>query len=163
MPDMTESSNGTAISHENSEDEKQLIFSLMNRFYSFPSHYIGEIALFDTVYPLPLMPPYILGVINRYSIPYALFDIGLLFHNTPSPRGKVLIIKDDIDRIAFLIDDVMGITGIQQEKLLNVERNAGSNDLTEAVQSSFSWNGSDVFILDIKKILSHVKEDIGPQ
>jgi purine-binding chemotaxis protein CheW len=163
MSDMTEFSNDTAVSHGNSEDEKHLIFSLMNRLYSFPSHYIGEIALFDTVYPLPLMPPYVLGVINRYSIPYALFDIGLLFHNTPSPRGKVLIIKDNIDRIAFLIDDVMGISGIQQEKLLNVERNSGSNDLTEAVQSSFKWNSSDVFILDIQKILSHVKEDIGPQ
>jgi len=160
MSDMTEFSDDPLLLPENSEDEKHLIFSLMNKLYSFPSHYIGEITLFDTVYPLPLMPPYVLGVINRYSIPYALFDIGLLFYNTPSSHSKVLIIKDDIDRIAFLIDDVIGITGIQQDKLLNVERSADSNDLTEAVQSSFNWNGSDVFILDIHKILSHVKEDI---
>jgi chemotaxis signal transduction protein len=163
MSDITEFSDDTRLSLENSEGENYLIFSIMNKLYSFPSRYIGEITLFDTVYPLPLMPPYVLGVINRYSIPYALFDIGLLFYNTPSPRSKALIIKDDIDRIAFLIDDVTGITGIQQDKLLNVEKNADSNDLTEAVMASFNWKDSDVFILDIYKILSRVKEDIGRQ
>ncbi|MCL1959981.1 MAG: chemotaxis protein CheW [Spirochaetes bacterium] len=163
MSDITEFSDDTRLSLENSEGENYLIFSIMNKLYSFPSRYIGEITLFDTVYPLPLMPPYVLGVINRYSIPYALFDIGLLFYNTPSPRSKALIIKDDIDRIAFLIDDVTGITGIQQDKLLNVEKSADSNDLTEAVMASFNWKDSDVFILDIYKILSRVKEDIGRQ
>jgi len=159
MPDITDFSDDTQVSPEN-EGENYLIFSIMNKLYSFPSRFIGEITLYDTVYPLPLMPPYVLGVVNRYSIPYALFDIGILFYNTPSPRSKALIIKDDIDRIAFLIDDVLGITGIQQDKLLNIERNADANDLTEAVLASFNWNGSDVFILDINKILSRVKEDI---
>jgi len=162
MSDITESSDDTQESLENSEGEKHLIFSIMNKLYSFPSRFIGEIILFDTVYPLPLMPPYVLGVINRYSIPYALFDIGILFFNNPSPRSKALIFKDDIDRIAFLIDDVTGITDIQQDKLFNVERDADS-DLTEAVLASFNWNGKDVFTLDIFKILSRVKEDIGRQ
>jgi len=163
MSDMTEFPDDTQVSPENSESENYLIFSIMNKLYSFPSRYIGEITLFDTVYPLPLMPPYVLGVINRYSIPYALFDIGILFYNTPTPLSKALIVKDDIDRIAFLIDDIMGITGIQQDKLLNIEGGADQNDLTEAVIASFNWNGSDVFILDIYKILTRVKEDIGRQ
>jgi purine-binding chemotaxis protein CheW len=161
MSDMTEISGDSTEVPESTNSEKYLIFSIMNKLYSFPSRYIGEITLFDTVYPLPLMPPYVLGVVNRYSIPYALFDIGLLFYNTPSSRSKVLIIKDEIDRIAFLIDDVTGITDIQQDKLLNVERSADADDLTEAVLASFNWSGADVFILDIHKILSRVKEDIG--
>jgi purine-binding chemotaxis protein CheW len=163
MSDMAEIPGDSAEAPESTNDERYLIFSIMNKLYSFPSRYIGEITLFETVYPLPLMPPYVLGIVNRYSIPYALFDIGLLFYNTPSSRSKVLIIKDEIDRIAFLIDDVTGITGIQQDKLLNVERSADSDDLTEAVLASFNWNGTDVFILDIYKILSRVKEDIGRQ
>jgi purine-binding chemotaxis protein CheW len=163
MADIAEFLGDTQVLPENSEGENHLIFSIMNKLYSFPSRFIGEITLFDTVYPLPLMPSYVLGVVNRYSIPYALFDIGILFYNTPSPRGKVLIIKDDIDRIAFLIDDVMGITGVQPDNLLNIEKGADSGDLTEAVLASFNWNGDDVFILDINKILSRVKEDTGRQ
>jgi purine-binding chemotaxis protein CheW len=140
-------------------DEKYLIFSIFDRQYAFPSRFIGEIALFDTVYPLPLMPGYVLGVINRYSVPYALFDIGLLLFRAPSPRKKVLVIKDNIDRIAFLIDDVSGISDVPQEKLFSVEQSNESGDLAEAISSSFNWNGNDVFVLDIRRILARVSDE----
>ena len=145
---------------EESNSEKYLIFTILEKLYGFPSRLIGEIALFDMVYPLPLLPPYVLGVVNRYSVPYALFDIGLLFHNTPSPRKKVIVIKDIIDRIAFLIDDVTGIVDIQPENLLSIERSLDSNDLAEAVSASFNWNGNDVFILDIHRIISRVSGEV---
>jgi len=136
--------------------EKFLIFSILGRLYCFPSRMIGEIALFDTVYPLPLMPSYVLGVINRYSVPYALFDLGVLFSNTPSPRNKTLILKDQIDRIAFLIDDVAGIVDILPENLFILERSADSNELTDAVSASFNWNSNDVFVLDVNRIIERV-------
>ena len=139
---------------ENNDAEKYLVFSIMDKLYAVPSRNIGEITLFETVYPLPLMPSYVLGVVNRYSVPYALFDIGLLFYNTPSPRKKVLIIKDEIDRIAFLIDDVTGIADIQNDGLLYMDGSSEADDLTEAVYASFTWKENDVLVLDINKILS---------
>jgi purine-binding chemotaxis protein CheW len=156
MPQTIETADNTVPEEENSKCEKYLIFSILEKLYCFPSRFIGEIALFDTVYPLPLMPSYVLGVVNRYSIPYALFDIGLLFYKTPSPRGKLLILKDEIDHIAFLIDDVTGIADVQEENLLIMERSAESDDLTEAVSASFNWNGSDVLVLDIHRIIARV-------
>ena len=159
MSDIAETTGYDEEAPENSNYEKYLIFSILGRFYSFPSRFISEIALYDAVYPLPLMPACILGVINRYSVPYALFDIGLLLFKTPCPRSKVLVLKDDIDRIAFLIDDVSGITDVPEGNLLSVERNVESNDLTEAVSASFNWNGEDVFVLDIQRILGRVTEE----
>ena len=67
--------------------EKYLIFTILDETYALPSRLIGEIALLDTVYPLPLLPPYIPGIINRYSAPYALIDIGLLLRKTATPRA----------------------------------------------------------------------------
>jgi purine-binding chemotaxis protein CheW len=159
MPQTAEITGEAAESDEVINAEKYLIFSILGKLYSFPSKLIGEIALFDTVYPLPLMPAYVPGVVNRYSAPYALFDIGILFYSTPSPRGKVLVIKDEIDRIAFLIDDVSGIADIPQEELLSTERSAESESITDAVSASFNWNGSDVFVLDIHRILARAAED----
>ena len=155
-------SDGSDMAEEQkvTNDEKYLIFSILGQQYSFPSRIIGEIALFETVYPLPLMPEYVLGVINRYSVPYALFDIGLLLFKTPSPRGKVLVLKDSIDRIALLIDDVSGIADIPQEKLISIERGTESNDIAEAVSSSFNWDGSDVFVLDIQRIMARVTAEV---
>ena len=156
MSEMAEISTNVTEEAESPKEEKYLIFSILGRQYAFQSRLIGEIALFDAVYPLPLMPAYVLGVINRYSIPYALFDIGLLLFKTPSPRGKVLVLKDSIDRIAFLIDDVAGIADIPQGELLDTERGAGTDDLTEAISASFTWNSGDVFVLDMQRILAHV-------
>lgn len=156
MSEMAEISGDAAEAPEGVTDEKYLIFSILDRRYSFPSKFISEIALFDTVYPLPLMPGYVLGIINRYSVPYALFDIGLLLFKTPSPRGKVLVLKDDIDRIAFLIDDVIDITDVPQDKLLNIERSTESDDAAESISASFKWNSDDVLVLDVRRILAQV-------
>ena len=142
--------------NEKNDADKYLIFSIMDKLYSIQSRNIGEITLFETVYPLPLMPSYVLGVVNRYSVPYALFDIGILFYNTPSPRKKILIIKDEIDRIAFLIDDVTGIADIPEDRLLYMDKNPEAGDLAEAVYASFNWKESDVLVLDINRILSRV-------
>jgi len=146
---------------EGQTGEKFLVFSILGKLYSFPSRQISEIALFDAVYPLPMMPSFVVGVVNRYSVPYALFDIGLLFHKAPCKRNKVLILKDEIDHIAFLIDDVSGIADIHPENLFITERGVETGELTDAVGATFSWNENDVFVLDVNRILSRVSgEDV---
>ena len=159
MPEKTETAGAAEQTPETTTDEKYLIFSILGNYYTIPSRIIGEIAIFDTVYPLPLMPDYVLGIVNRYSVPYVLFDIGLLLLQSPTPRGKVLVFKDEIDRIAFLIDDVTDIADVAREKLLLVERSADSTDLAELITASFKWNGADVFVIDIQRLLSRVTSE----
>ena len=160
MPESEIAEGNEAETPVEANEEKFLIFSISGQYYTFPSQYIGEIALYDAVYPLPLMPVYIPGVINRYSIPYALFDIGLLMSNTPSTRSKVLVLKDSIDRIAFLIDDVISLADIPKDCVLGIDRTGETHDATEMVSASFSWSGSNVFLLDIQRILARVSADV---
>ena len=157
---MSETADDMEKTPESRNFEKYLVFTILDRLYAFPSRFISEIAMFDAVYPLPLMPDYVPGVINRYSVPYALFDVALLLFKTPSRRNKVLVLKDDIDRIAFLIDDVDGIADVSQEMLLNVERDIESGDITEAVSAMFNWDNDDVFVLDIQRILARAAEEV---
>ena len=159
MSENAVSSDEKTVTQESLNSEKYLIFSILDKLYSFPSRIIGEIAIFDAVYPLPLVPAHVLGVVNRYSVPYALFDIGLLFYKTPCPKNKVLIVKEEIDHIAFLIDDVSDIADVHPENLKSVERTSASKDLTEAVSSSFNWNGKEVLVLDIYRLIGHVSGD----
>jgi purine-binding chemotaxis protein CheW len=144
---------------ESTNDEKYLIFSIVDRLYAFPAQIIGEVAKCDAIYPLPLLPPYVLGVINRYSIPYALFDIGSLLFQTSGSRKEALVIKGEIDRVAFLIDSVTGIANIAPGKLIDMETGTEPNELTSAVCASFNWNGSNVFLLDIQRILTRVSQE----
>jgi purine-binding chemotaxis protein CheW len=54
--------------------EKYLVFTILGKFYTFPSRIISEVTTFDTVYPLPLVPEYVMGIINRYSAPCSSFN-----------------------------------------------------------------------------------------
>jgi len=160
MSDYTDAEEYLEASADTLNSEKFLVFSIMGKMYCFPSRQIGEIALFDAVYPLPLMPSYIPGIVNRYSTPYALFDTGLLFQKTPCPRKKIIVFKEDIDRIAFLVDDITGITDIPSEELFAFEKDSSSDDLTDGISASFKWNDNDVFVLDIDRIINRVSEEL---
>jgi purine-binding chemotaxis protein CheW len=154
---MPEGSNDT----ETPAGEKYLIFTILGKHYALPSRLIGEIAVFDAVYPLPLLPDYVPGIINRYSTPYALIDVGLFFRKTATPRAKVLALKEQVDRAAILIDDVVDIVDISFVNLLQVEHESDASDITSVITASFSWNKNNVFVLDIRKILDRIVNEAG--
>jgi len=144
----------TAEMPNGAHEEKFLIFSISDRHYAFPADVVGEVANCDPVFPLPLLPYYALGFINRYSVPHALFDIGFLLTNVQGPRNEALVIKGDIDNVAFSIDKVAGIASITPDKLNNLEAGSRPDETTGTVYASFKWNDADVFVIDIQRILA---------
>jgi purine-binding chemotaxis protein CheW len=139
--------------------EKYLIFTILGKFYTFPSRFISEVTAFDQVYPLPLLPEYVRGIINRYSVPFALIDIGLLIRETATPESKVVVLKETVDKLAFLIDDVVDIIDIPVSSLLQVAQGTEQGDVTDIIESSFEWHDTHVFVLGIRQIINRVKAD----
>jgi purine-binding chemotaxis protein CheW len=139
--------------------EKYLIFTILGKHYTFPSRFISEVTAFDKVYPLPLLPEYVKGVINRYSVPFALIDIGLLIRETSTPEAKVVVLKESVDKLAFLIDDVVDIIDVPVSNLLKVEQGIERDDITDIIESSFEWHDTHVFVLGIRQIINRVKTD----
>jgi purine-binding chemotaxis protein CheW len=139
--------------------EKYLIFTILGKFYTFPSRFISEVTAFDHVYPLPLLPGYVRGIINRYSVPFALIDIGLLIRETPTPEAKVVVLKETEDKLAFLIDDVVDIIDIPVTGLLKVEQGAEGDVTTDIIESSFEWHDTHVFVLGVRQIINRIKAD----
>ncbi|MDR1899338.1 MAG: chemotaxis protein CheW [Treponema sp.] len=143
--------------------ERFLICTVLEEYYALPSRFISEIALFDKVYPLPLLPNYVLGIINRYSAPFALLDISLLISGQPGPRSKVLVLKApegsdpaNLEKTALLIGDVLDIVEVPPSEVLPVEK-GGPEAL---VESSFSWKGRNVLVLDVQGLISRAAGEI---
>ncbi|MDR2392749.1 MAG: chemotaxis protein CheW [Treponema sp.] len=139
--------------------EKFLIFTIQDRLYTLPSRMINEVAVYDKAYPLPLLPEYVKGIINRYSIPYALIDLGLFMLKTPSTLSKVVVLKESVDKVAFMIDDVVDIVDIPLEDILKVEQGRENQDATVVIEASFEWHQMDVFVLSIREIINRIKQD----
>ncbi|MDR2499846.1 MAG: chemotaxis protein CheW [Treponema sp.] len=139
------------------DGEKYLIFTILGKYYTFPSRFIGEVTVYDKAYPLPLLPEYVLGIINRYSAPYALVDIGLLMQNIPTPKTKIVVLKETVDKLAFLIDDVEDIVDVPRSRLLKMEQGAETGDASGIIESSFEWQDTHVFVLGVDQIVSRIK------
>ena len=141
----------------NEETEKYLIFTVLEKQYALPSVIISEVAVLEKVFPLPLVPGYMKGIINRYSVPYALIDLSFLLLKDASDGGKIIILKEEVDRLAFLIDDVTDIADIPPGKLMDTEQD--DNTISASVHAFFEWNGNHVFCLDAGDLIGRIKQD----
>ena len=138
-------------------EEKFLIFTIREKQYALPSKIIGEVATLEKVFPLPLVPDYVRGIINRYSVPFALIDICFLLFNDFSSARKVIVLKEEVDKLAFLIDDVTDIVDISPEKMMKIEQE--ENALAGSINAFFEWKGNQVFCFDTTEILGRIKLD----
>ena len=142
-------------------DEKHLIFTVQDKRYALPSKIISEVAVLEKVFPLPLVPDYVRGIINRYSVPYALIDISYFLSKDKSKAGKVIVLKQEVDRLALLIDDVTDIADLSSEKLMKTEIEESA--ISGSVNAFFEWKGSPVFCLDTGELISRIKQDFEQQ
>jgi len=144
-------------SPENRVTERFLIFAIREKRYALPSALISEVAVMEKVFPLPLVPGYVCGIINRYSVPYALIDLNFLFSKENSGAGKVIILKEEIDRLALLIDDVTDFAELLPEQLINTGQEETA--ISGSIHAYFEWKGNPVFCLDAAELVSRIKQD----
>ena len=137
--------------------EKFLIFTVQDKRYALPSRIISEVAVLEKIFPLPLVPDYIRGIINRYSVPYALIDISFLLLNNASKAGKLIVLKEDVDKLALLIDDVIDFADLLPGDLMKADSEDSS--ISGSVNAFFDWKGNHVFCLDTDELLRRIKQD----
>jgi len=147
----------TSPQETDAKPQKFLIFTIKDVRYALPSGIIGEVAVLEKVFPLPLVPDYVRGMINRYSIPYALVDISLFLKKDTSDAGKVIVLKEEIEKIAFLIDDVVDIADLESSKLMKIEHEA--DDFDSAINACFECKDNNVLCLDTDEFIGKIKKD----
>jgi len=148
----------TQTAADNSQYEKYLIFTVRDKRYALPSKIISEVTVMEKVFPLPLIPDYILGIINRYSVPYALIDLGFLLFRDLSDVRKVIVLKEEVEKIALLIDDVTDIADIALDKMISNEQE--ETEVSGLVSALFEWKDSPVFCLDTAEIITRIRQDL---
>jgi len=136
--------------------EKYMIFTIQEKWYALPAKIISEVTVLEEVFPLPLAPEYVKGIINRYSIPYALIDIKFLLINDSSNARKMIVLKDEIDKLAFLIDDVTDIADIPSDQLMKIEQ-----EDTALISAFFEWKNNHILCLDIGEVINLISKDFG--
>ncbi|GHS86982.1 hypothetical protein FACS189487_02260 [Campylobacterota bacterium] len=147
------------MAHESTD--RFLIFSVGGSLFAFSSGLIGEVVSCERVYKMPLCPDYMLGLINRFGVPYALIDTAKLLAITSQNSRKAVVLKESVERVAFAIDDVIDIAEAVENSLMKVDKSgADESQMARFVSRQFSYNEQMVFELDVKLLLSNFENDV---
>jgi chemotaxis signal transduction protein len=68
----------------------------------------------------------------------------------------MIVFKEEIDKLAFLIDDVTDIADIPADQLMKIEQ-----EETVLISAYFEWKGNHILCLDIAELINLIKADFG--
>jgi purine-binding chemotaxis protein CheW len=134
---------------------KYVIFTCGKEAYAIEAAGVKEIVHDLNIYPLPFMPFYVTGLINRYGQPHTVIDLGLLIFSVKSESDTFLILNRGQDSVCLHCDDILEIGKIPSNEILSLE----STEL-DYVSGTFNRKNRNIQILQIGSILEKLGNDI---
>ena len=107
----------------------------------------------DKITPLPNTPEFISGVIFHHGYFYTIIDLSRFFGNVTSSESKkknVIIVNDSNFKIAFVVDNIMGIKKFSNDDLINSEN---KKTKSKFCSHEIVTDNKLFYILDLKHIL----------
>ena len=150
------------INEEKKVDKKSiwLIFTIGEsadgkNLYAIPAENVKEILRDATVFPLPFVPSYVDGVLNRYGDPYVVVDPAVLEGKKPQNSFLFIVINDET-HTCFRISDVKDFfTATEKDVVHFVEE-----ELSDYYDGTLTVNGQEVFVLKVQAIIEKVGKEI---
>lgn len=103
-----------------SRAEKYLLFLSDSLLFGVRAENVVEIITGHTVTRLPLVPQYVLGIINLRGQIIPIVDIRCLLHHGSSPSDCMIILQSDETQVGILVDRVQKMVDIDTDALLPV-------------------------------------------
>lgn len=150
----------SALEEEKIVDDKKvkfIIFNMNDSLYAMSGTYVQEIILNYPVFYLPFAPEYIKGLINRHGDPYTVVDLKSLFFGEDLKASTFLVLRNKIDRIAFLISSINKIVNIPEQDVHPITSKDESMDYFEA---SITLDDNEIFVVNIKSVIERIVNDV---
>ncbi|MCR5189226.1 MAG: chemotaxis protein CheW [Treponema sp.] len=153
-------------SQENTESQELdkeaiwLIFTIGNQadgknIYAIPADSVKEILRDATVFPLPFVPPYVNGVLNRYGDPYVVIDSAVL-EGKNAQESKLFIVLNDESHTCLRITDVRDFFTASEKDVVHFTE----EELSDYYEGTLNVNGQEVFVLKVQAIIEKVGKEI---
>ncbi|EDP75515.1 chemotaxis protein CheW [Hydrogenivirga sp. 128-5-R1-1] len=129
------------------------LFRVGDELFAYETAKISETVKVDRVFPVPLAPPHLKGVINLRNRVIPLIDMGVLLWNKPVESDTAIILEINSELVGLLIDRVVGITSVDWGDIKSKE-DIEIKDLREdLIRGVFERDGSVVFILELSPVV----------
>lgn len=123
--------------------------------YAIPAENVKEILRDATVFPLPFVPPYVNGVLNRYGDPYVVVDSAVL-EGKEAQKSKLFIVMNDESHTCLRISDVKDFFTATEKDVVHFTE----AELSDYYEGTLNINGQDVYVLKVQAIIEKVGKEI---
>jgi len=139
---------------------KFVIFTLDASRYAIAGTDVLEIIIGNEIYPMPFMPAYIRGLINRHGIPYAAADLNLLFRNKKLDADRYIVLRDDAARLSFLVTAVEQIISMPESAVHTLAESEAAHGYFSA---TLRYLEEEVPVVDSIRIFKTITNDFAQQ
>ena len=122
---------------------------------ALPAGQVKEILRDSTIFPLPFVPSYVDGVLNRYGDPYVVIDSAIL-EGKEAQNSLLFIVMNDESHTCLRITDVKDFFTASEKEVVPF----AEEDLSEFYEGTLKVEGQDVFIMNVQAIIEKVGKEI---
>ena len=123
--------------------------------YAIPAESVREILRDATVFPLPFVPPYVNGVLNRYGDPYVVIDSAVL-EGKQAQDSFLFIVLNDESHTCLRITDVKDFFTATEKDVVHFSE----AELSDYYDGTLNVDGQEVFVLKVQAIIEKVGREI---
>ena len=150
-----DSRNSSGISESVQAKDTYLIFSVNERLFAFPSCQVKEILKDAQVFPIPFVPSYIKGILNRYGDPYSVIDIASLVGEKEQNSSLFVVINDE-SHSCLKITDVKEFYSAAKKEIVGFSE----NEFSEFFDGALKIEGKEIFIINLQNFFKKVGKDL---
>ncbi len=137
-----------------------LIFTIGNdadskNLYAIPAENVREILRDATVFPLPFVPSYINGVLNRYGDPYVVIDSAVM-EGKEAQQSFLFIVLNDESHTCLRITDVKEFFTASDKDVVHFSE----AELSDFYDGTLKINEKEAFVLKVQAIIEKVGKEI---
>lgn len=132
-----------------------LLFTIGEKQFAIPADQVKEILRDATVFPLPFVPPYVNGVLNRYGDPYVVIDSAVLEGNKPQESFLFIVLNDE-SHSCLRITDVKDFFTATEKDVIHFSE----AELSDYYEGTLNVDGQSVFVLKVQTIIEKVGKEI---
>jgi len=134
-----------------------LIFSIGNKQYALAAGNVKEILREAQVFPLPFVPDYIKGVVNRYGDPYAVIDPAMLINEQEQNTSLFIVLNDNSNsHSCFQISEVKDFFTAGEDSIVHFAQ----SEMSDFFEGTLIINNSQVLVLKPEAFLEKVSSEL---
>lgn len=133
-----------------------LVFNMNTETYAIQASLTREIMRDLAVYPLPFVPSYVNGVLNRHGDPFTVIDPMIILGKEPQVNSLFLVLNIENEQLCLRISDVVEFMPVKTEEIKKF-----SNHISVIhFDGTISWKDKEIPIINTRSFIDKLRLDL---